>query len=316
MSDYDYQNRGGLRGRFSLIPPVIKALIVINAIVFFIDILLSGLNFGGVPLREFFLRYFALMPIDHGFFVWQLISYQFMHGGFWHIFFNLFTLWMFGAELEAMWGSRRFLFFYLLCGVGAGLFQLYISPMFGMVAPTIGASGAVYGVLLAFGLTFPRRPIFMFPIFIPIPAIIYVCIFAGISILMGVGGNDSGVAHFAHIGGAVTGFLLFKFGDKLGLFNFLDRIFKSKKRENSFGSDYYNEPRIYQTNWEEDRRRSERAEQTTRYEQAVKNPGIYVGGEEVTQQKVDEILDKISSHGYQSLSEREKKILFELSQKL
>ncbi|MFN3306546.1 MAG: rhomboid family intramembrane serine protease, partial [Candidatus Kapaibacteriota bacterium] len=140
------------------------------------------------------------------------------------MFFNLFALWMFGVELETIWGSRKFLTFYILSGVGAGLFQLFIAPLFSEPLPTIGASGAVFGVLAAFGFTFPNRPVFMFPIFIPIPAKFFVIFYAGLAFLLGVTGSAGNVAHIAHLGGAFTGFILFKFGDQLGIYRLINRL--------------------------------------------------------------------------------------------
>ena len=297
-------------GKFSLFPPVIKTIILLNVAVFvFQNFFLSLFHYGNVPLDLYFIKYLYLIPLNFDgadFWPWQLITYQFIHANFWHIFFNLFALWMFGAELESLWGSRKFLLFYLLCGIGAALVQLFISPMFSDPRPTIGASGAVYGILLAFGLTFPDRPIFMFPIFIPIPAKFFVLIYAGISLISGFTSND-GVAHFAHLGGALTGFILLKLGDRIGLFKFFDNLFQKEKP--LFTSDEpRNGPRVYKATWAASK---PQPSPKTNYSSAIN-----IGGEEITQAKIDEILDKISSSGYQNLSDREKKILFELSQKL
>jgi len=299
-------------GRFSVFPPVLKSLLIINVAVFVLDYLFFGdYHFGNISLKEMFIRYLYLWPIgeNSNFYIWQLISYQFIHGGFMHLFFNLFALWMFGAELEEMWGSKKFLSYYLLCGIGAGLVQLFIAPLFSDPAPTIGASGAIYGILLAFGLTFPDRPIFMFPLFIPIPAKFFVIIFAGIELLTGVTSSGGGVAHFAHLGGAFTGFLLIKFGDRMGLFRFFENLFKPKqtvyKPESSpHGSN------VYRANWTTPYKVQEQQKND------VSTNIFYVDGEEVTQRRIDEILDKISASGYQNLTDREKRILFELSQKI
>lgn len=310
----NHYHRSGLFGRFSIFPPVMKTLIIINVIVFILEkLFLDRLTFGDMSIGYIFKVYFYLWPIfeTNNFQIWQLLSYQFIHGDLWHIFFNLFALWMFGAELENEWGSRKFLVYYLMSGIGAGLIQLFVAPLFGTAAPTIGASGAVFGILVAFGLSYPNRPIFMFPIFIPLPAKIFVMIYAGINLLMGISGTGGNVAYFAHLGGALTGFLLFKFGDRIGFYRFFDRIFSGRRRP----LNYYEE---------EDRRRVYQpfpGKETPVYKRQRSQeeffPSIFsVNGEEITQAKIDEILDKISETGYQNLTDREKAILFELSKKI
>ena len=318
----------------SLLPPVLKTLIIINVAVFLLQyIFLDFFTIGGANLGNIFFKYFALWPVSDGsnfalwgsdtyFYVWQLISYQFMHGGLWHILLNMFILWMFGSELENLWGSAKFLGYYLIAGIGAGLAQLFIAPIFASAGPTVGASGSVYGLLLAFGLTFPDRPVFMFPFFIPIPAKFLILIFLGMELLLGFSGGD-GVAHLAHLGGAATGFLLLKFGDKLGIYELIEKIFKksqSRSGDNKWRKTNYSEPeerydsgaRVYKVNWQkkEESSRSYQNEQNTNYSK------MNIDGEEITQAKIDEILDKISETGYQNLNEHEKKILFELSKKL
>jgi len=298
---------GGFGG--NALPPVIKALIIINVAVFLLQtFFFSMFKIGDYSLGDMFFYYCALYPIgDHSnFYLWQLITYQFMHGNLWHIFFNLLALWMFGIELEQMWGARKFLMFYLLCGVGAGLVQLFISPMFGSPAPTIGASGAIYGILLAFGLTFPNRPIFMFPFFIPIPAKYFVLLYAGIALLMGFSSSGDSIAHFAHLGGAATGFLLIKFGDAMGIFKLSEKMFAKKPKQDMYGNYNSAEPKVYKSNWF-------KKEPEVKADVPSK---IIINGEEITQSKIDEILDKISASGYQNLTDREKHILMELSQKI
>lgn len=133
----DYYRPGGFGG-FSFFPPVIKKLLIINVVVYFIQILMANISFDGVRGNVWLSHWFALNPLGGNFQIWQLISYQFMHsvGNFFHIFMNMFILWMFGMEIENLWGSRKFLFYYLLCGVGAGILQMLFSN-----AMTIGASG-------------------------------------------------------------------------------------------------------------------------------------------------------------------------------
>lgn len=309
MSRY-FEQRG--IGGFSMFPPVLKFLLIANVAVFVLqNFLLGSLVFQNIPLENYFLRFFALQSLgsEHSIFPWQLITYQFMHSGFMHLFFNMFALWMFGSELEYLWGSKKFAFYYLLCGIGAGIIQILIADV-----PTIGASGAVYGILLAFGFTFPNRPILMFPIFIPIPAKYYVVIFAAIAFISGMTGADNGVAHFAHVAGAVTGLILLTLGEKIGLFNFLSRIFSGRKRQNAFFED---DATVHKVNW---RIRKPAEENNIKAQPSNTNPlrskVISFEGEEITQAKIDAILDKISASGYQNLTDKEKNILTELSKRL
>lgn len=321
------QNNFGMR-RFGLFPPVLKTLMIINLVVFVVQhFMLANFTAAGVPLDRLIVHYFALQPLFDGesyiainsFYPWQVISYQFMHAGFWHIFFNLFVLWMFGSELEEIWGRGKFITFYILSGIGAAIAQLIISPMLGTIAPTVGASGSVYGILLAFGLTFPDRPIYMFPFFIPIKAKIFVGIMMLIELFFGLSGSD-GIARFAHLGGAATGFLLLKFGDSLKLFTFAQKLLKDKPKSpntdyfhgSSFGS-VRQEPRIHKFTWQSTK--TETPVYSTP-ETSASKIALTLNGEEITQAKIDLILDKISANGYQSLTEKEKYILTELSKRL
>jgi hypothetical protein len=237
-----------------------------------------------------------------------------MHGGFFHLFFNMFALWMFGSELESVWGGRRFLAFYLISGVGAAALQLTMGYLLGSGAPTVGASGSIQGLLIAFGFMFPDRPIFIFPIPVPVPAKFFVLFWIGIDVLSGITGADRGVAHFAHIGGAICGYVLLRFGDTLRIFEAIDRIvdvFSGKRRVlssnrkiydiNSTGSGSYG-----------------RAEQSSGGSSSgwFSSEKKSYSNREITQEDVDAILDKIARSGYSSLSEEEKKILYDASKKL
>lgn len=186
--------------QFSIFPPAVKHLIIINALAF-----LALMN----PLFQgYLMEYGALWPIGSGLFApWQLVTYMFLHGGFGHIFFNLFALWIFGQGIENYWGTKRFATYYFLTGIGAALLHMWIA---GSGAPTIGASGAVYGILLAFGMMFPDRYIMLLIPPIPIKAKYFVAIFGAIELFSGLMRPDSGVAHFAHLGGMVVGFVLIK----------------------------------------------------------------------------------------------------------
>ncbi|MGQ9819264.1 MAG: rhomboid family intramembrane serine protease [Candidatus Kapaibacteriales bacterium] len=301
-------------GGFGLFPPVIKTLIVVNVIVFLLDVLFFGIyRINDVPFIYFVAKYFYLQPIESGnFWIWQLITYQFLHGGIWHLFFNLFALWMFGVELENLWGSRKFLSFYLLSGIGAGLFQLFIAPIFSDPAPTIGASGAIFGVLSAFGFTFPDRPIFMFPIFIPIPAKFFVILYAGLAFLFGITGSAGNIAHIAHLGGAITGIFLLKYGDRIGIYRLINRL--------TGGERYYSyttsSPRFYVRKEQHNEPADDFYEIIDKPNKPQKPKSYNIDGEEITQEVIDQILDKIAESGYQSLTEREKRILLELSKRI
>ncbi|MDX1639470.1 MAG: rhomboid family intramembrane serine protease [Balneolaceae bacterium] len=186
---------------FSIFPPAVKHLLIINGLFF--------VGLGTPVVGEFLFRYGALWPIGSGMFEpWQLISYMFLHGGFGHIFMNLFALWMFGQAIENYWGTRRFVWYYFLTGIGAAILQMFIG---GGGAPTGGASGAVYGILLAFGMMFPERPIMLLFPPIPIKAKYFVAIFGGLELINGVMGTATGVAHFAHLGGMIVGYILIKY---------------------------------------------------------------------------------------------------------
>jgi membrane associated rhomboid family serine protease len=189
--------------RQSSIPNVIFALLILNGIVF----ALQQLN------GRFLLVNFALWPAGiegSPFMPWQLITYGFLHGNMTHIFFNMFALWMFGRELELMMGQKRFLTYYFTCVIGAGIVQLIVAGTQGDIYPTVGASGGVFGILLAYGLAFPNRMIML--IFPPIPmkAKYFVFLYGLLELYLGLSGSAPGVANFAHLGGMLFGFLLLR----------------------------------------------------------------------------------------------------------
>ena len=299
----NYYRPGGFG--FSFFPPVIKNLLIINGAVFLIQMLMQGISFQGISGELLIEHWFALNPLGYNFQVWQLITYQFMHGGFMHILFNMFALWMFGIEIENMWGSKKFLIYYLLCGVAAGITQLVLPPLFNeQLAPTIGASGAIFGVLIAFGMVFPNRFIFLY-FFIPIKAK-YLIIGYILLELYAVpqGGN---VAHLAHLGGALAGFIyiLFDKDTDTALRSIFKRTSrKMKKPYNPFGgiSDTF-------------KHKNEEDIQEAKYYE-IKDEDKGNKKEEISQEQIDKILDKISQSGYQNLTDKEKKILFEASKKM
>lgn len=153
---------------------------------------------------------FGLWPWGsrNGFDVWQLFTHGFLHANTTHLFFNMFGLWMFGTQLERLWGTRPFLFYYFVCLIGAGLVQLLVTTS---GAPTIGASGAVFGLLLGFGMMYPNRMVFMLFIPIPIKAKYFVVIYGLIELFMGVSMRNPGIAHFAHLGGMIFGFIIIQY---------------------------------------------------------------------------------------------------------
>jgi membrane associated rhomboid family serine protease len=165
---------------------------------------------------------FALWPLNTGaaygpelgasFAPWQLVTYSFLHGGMAHLFFNMLALFMFGSDLERLFGQRRYLTYYFVCVVTAAVAQLAVSASAGGPPyPTVGASGGVFGLLLAFGLTFPRRTILLIFPPIPMPAWLFVTLYGLLELYLGVTGTQSGVAHFAHLGGMLGGWLLLQY---------------------------------------------------------------------------------------------------------
>lgn len=218
---------------FSFLPVVVKNLLIINGIMFLADIVFVrfGIDLGELLGLHFFMAS-AFRP-------WQLLTYMFMHGNFSHLFFNMFALWMFGNTLENIWGAKRFLIYYLLCGIGAGLIQegvQYIEYVTSLqqyqsvnlgggqvismdsylnMMTTVGASGAIYGLLLAFGMMFPNAMIYLY-FFVPIKAKWFVIGYAIIELLNGLGASGDHVAHFAHLGGMLIGLIIILIWRKKG----------------------------------------------------------------------------------------------------
>lgn len=197
------------RYRFSFgygLTPVIKNLMIIMGTLYFFQMFLEILQTDYATfISNWITIHFGLVPILvwGKYFFWQLGTYIFLHGGFSHILFNLFSLWMFGGDLENRWGSRKFLFYFLFCGIGAGLCTVVITPY--QFVPVIGASGAIYGILLAFGWLFPNRLIYIYFLF-PIPAKYFVAIFGLLEFFFfSRGGTRGGIAHLTHLGGLVFG---------------------------------------------------------------------------------------------------------------
>ncbi|KAB2880326.1 rhomboid family intramembrane serine protease [bacterium] len=251
--------------------PAVKMLLILNFIAYLLQWLLSIT--GG---ENFVYNYLALSPRIWEGQIWQLVTYMFLHADVWHMLFNMLALWLFGKELEMTWGSNEFLKYYFICGIGAGLTFLLFSK--GVV---IGASGAVFGLLLAFGMTFPDQIILMSLIF-PIKAKYMVIIYGVITFMNIANPSGDGVAHFAHLGGMVFGLIYLK---KEWF------VFKANR-----------------TKMEIKPRRSESKELRPLPPREDRS--------EAMRSKVDSILDKINEVGYDHLTKEEKEILLEASQHL
>jgi membrane associated rhomboid family serine protease len=278
------------------------------------------LAYRGIDLNSIFGLHFFLAS---KFRLYQIFTYMFMHGGWEHLFFNMFALWMFGCVMERVWGPKKFLFYYILCGVGAGLIQeisQFVSySIEGLAAydtvsisgglklsmeeylnawTTVGASGAIYAILLAFGMTFPEERIFIFPLPIPIKAKWFVMFYVVVELLAALGQSGDSVAHFAHLGGMLFGFLLIRYWERhpdgLGTYG----------RDN--GQQFFDRLR---NNWERRKGRSNQEDITH------KTDWDYNADKKAQEERIDQILDKIRKNGYASLTAEEKQFLFESSNK-
>jgi len=200
---------------YSSIPPIVKSLLIVNGIMFLIELQV------GVAIIE----KLALWPLDFStgigselerpqFQISQLVTYAFLHGGLMHLLLNMYALWMCGSRLENLWGSKVFAIYYFVCVVGAGLVQLFVSSQGDSYYPTIGASGGVFGLLLAFGMFYPRVPLFIIFLPVPIQARFFVILYGAIELWFGVTGLAEGIAHFAHLGGMLFGLILILYWKK------------------------------------------------------------------------------------------------------
>jgi membrane associated rhomboid family serine protease len=187
---------------FPKLTPATRAIILVNVLVYLLE------RAARVPMEVHFALWPLAMP-EALFRPWQLVTYAFLHDPttIWHIFFNMFALYMFGPALEQYWGGRRFLGYYLVCVIAAGVTQLAVEYVFGNGEPTLGASGGIFGILLAFALLFPRTRILLY-FAIPVPAWLFVTGYAVIELFFGVTGRQASVAHFAHLGGMLGGALM------------------------------------------------------------------------------------------------------------
>lgn len=200
MSYYSYNGGGFMRN----VPSAVKNIIIINVAV----MIMTYLN---EPLMA---RYFALHPYQFIYRPWQLVTYMFMHGGLFHLFFNMYTLFIFGSVLERVWGTKKFLLYYFVTGIGAAAVHIGVQWLTGDFALTVGASGAIYGILMGYAMLYPDSVLtLMFPP-VSMKAKWFVLIFAGLELLLGITGTQAGVAHFAHLGGLIFGFALIWFWKK------------------------------------------------------------------------------------------------------
>ncbi len=197
------------------IPPVIRVLLIANVAIYLLQMMLGdtlALDFALWPFGEQTGRAPDGSIVTVGFQLWQLVTYGFLHSGLPHLFMNMLALFMLGGAIESALGSRHFLIYYFVCVIGAALAQLVTIEYFtGGFYPTVGASGGVFGVLLAFALLFPREKLILFPIPIPMPAWLFVTLYGAAELFFGVTGTMAGVAHFAHLGGMLGGFVLLQY---------------------------------------------------------------------------------------------------------
>jgi len=217
--NYYYQ-----RPQISFGGPLTRAVktIMISCVVVFLYQLISR----GITGRSEINLILGLIPVLvwKKFFIWQLFTYAFLHGGIFHLFFNMFALWMFGCELERHWGTRVFVKYALVTGIGAGISTVIVSP--NLAVPTIGASGLVYGILLAYGLLFPNRLIYLYFLF-PIKAKYFVLIFGALELYASWSGSSDNIAHLAHLGGMLFGFVYLRY---YSLLSTLRRYYYQSKR--------------------------------------------------------------------------------------
>src|SRR5574344_2270887 len=291
-----------------IMPTITKNLLIINCLVFLATYVFL---LRGVDLGNDLGLYFFLSPNFH---LYQLITYMFMHGNLEHIFFNMFALWMFGRVIENGWGPKRFLFYYISCGIGAGLIQelvQYISFQYQLgegvqiieMASTVGASGAIYGILLAFGMIFPNERIFIFPLPIPIKAKWFVAAYAVIELFSGLATSNDHVAHFAHLGGMLVGFLMIKYWQNHDQNNnYFNNYGKSKGKQFFDGmKDYCDKHSKNKSNMNVSKGKKEDIDWD------------YNSKKKINQEEIDKILDKIRRSGDDSLTKDEKQKLFDSS---
>lgn len=307
------------------LPPITRNLLIANVVCYLLQLLAGSLQ---IDLTDLFGLHFVLAD---NFRVWQLVSYMFLHGSLTHLFFNMFSLWMFGGLIERTLGAKRFLTYWMVCGIGAGICQEFWQtgqyfveglnnyPMVNTGSAiismgnylnlwtTIGASGACYGVLLAFGMLFPNERIMLLLPPIPMKAKYFVAGYAAIELISAYASNDN-VAHFAHLGGMLFGWLLLRYW----------RTSRSR-RPAANGWTRWNEPPRTPSLWERitSRLRNRRTEQpgNAHHTATRQNDYDYNIRRRQEEQRMDELLDKIRQSGYDSLTQEEKQELFRISRR-
>ncbi|MCI7050360.1 MAG: rhomboid family intramembrane serine protease [Bacteroidales bacterium] len=305
--------------------PITRNLLIANVVCYLLQLLAGSLH---IDLTDLFGLHFVLAE---DFRVWQLVSYMFLHGSLTHLFFNMFSLWMFGGLIERTLGAKRFLTYWMVCGIGAGICQEFWQtgqyfveglnnyPMVNTGSAiismgdylnlwtTIGASGACYGVLLAFGMLFPNERIMLLLPPIPMKAKYFVAGYAAIELISAYASNDN-VAHFAHLGGMLFGWLLLRYW----------RTSRSR-RPAANGWTRWNEPPRTPSLWERitSRLRNRRTEQpgNAHHTATRQNDYDYNIRRRQEEQRMDELLDKIRQSGYDSLTQEEKQELFRISRR-
>jgi membrane associated rhomboid family serine protease len=270
------------------IPAVTKNILIINAIIWISSYLLKFSDIG-------FIQYLGLWNIDSGnFFVYQLITYMFVHVEFGHIFFNMFALFMFGSVIERTWGAKRYLIYYLVTGIGAGLIQLLVCDLQNITSFTIGASGAIFGLLLAFGMLFPNTPLYLMFVPVPIKAKYFVLGYGLLEFFFGISNHaEDNVAHFAHLGGMLFGIILILYWRRKDPGNYyrtssFDKLIKLFKKKPKRMHVQYQRPETDQE---------------------------YNARKHAESKEIDRILEKIKHSGYNSLNDEEKKKLFDAGKK-
>lgn len=306
------------------IPTMTKNLLAINVLAFLATWVLGR---SGIDLNALFGLHFFMASDFH---VWQFLTYMFLHGGFTHILFNMFALWMFGSVIERVWGPKKFIFYYIVCGVGAGIAQeivQYINfSMQGLAAyeyvniggqrmamdvflnqwMTIGASGAVYGILLAFGMIFPNERLFIIPIPFPIKAKWLIVGYIFIELFSAMGQSD-GVAHMAHLGGMLFGFLLIRYWQH--------HPDSSQRFGRSYGQEFFDNLKRKYDDCQRNHMKAERTRGGHAADPRRETDEEYNVRQRQNQEEIDAILDKIRKSGYDSLTKEEKQKLFDQSRK-
>lgn len=290
------------------LPPVTKKILSANVIVWLLCTILERIGLRPSDLFGLWNWSFAAFGGACSFHIWQPFTYMFMHAGFWHLFCNMFAVLMFGAAIEQRWGSQRYLTYYLISGIGAGIVQELVWMLFGhgMPAVTVGASGAVFGILLAFGWLFPDVKMFLLFVPIPISARIFVALYAFLELFAGISQTaGDNVAHFAHLGGMLFGWLLILYWQKRGYAGMYMREYHSEWgdkirrwwKENMLGK--------------KERKSADDPHAGYHYQAPVDSaPEGERTSAKRRSEEVDRLLDKVKMYGYDSLTKEEKAKLF------